>query len=86
MPHVSGTEVIRQARGVRKGLPAIIITGYAEASSIARRPEDVLVLSKPFTPAQLSEAIATAVAEGSGAAALRPRRTDAPPTVPEAAE
>jgi CheY-like chemotaxis protein len=61
MPHVSGAEVIRQARQLRPGLPAIIITGYADAQSISRRPEDVLVLSKPFTPEQLTAAIATAV-------------------------
>ena len=57
MPHVSGAEVIRQAREVRPGLPAIIITGYADAQSIARRPDDVVVLAKPFTPAQLLSAI-----------------------------
>jgi PAS domain S-box-containing protein len=61
MPHVSGAEVIRQARAMRRGLPAIIITGYADAQSIARRPEDVLVLSKPFTADQLTAAIAAAV-------------------------
>ena len=60
MPHVSGAEVIRQAREVRPGLPAVIITGYADAQSIARRPENVQVLSKPFTPHQLNAAIASA--------------------------
>jgi PAS domain S-box-containing protein len=61
MPHVSGAEVIRQARALRPGLPAIIITGYADAKSISRRPEDVLVLSKPFTADQLTGAIAASV-------------------------
>jgi CheY-like chemotaxis protein len=60
MPHVSGAEVIRQARALRPGLPAVIITGYADAQSISRRPEDVLVLSKPFTPDQLKLAIQAA--------------------------
>jgi CheY-like chemotaxis protein len=63
MPHVSGAEVIRQARQLHPGLPAIIITGYADAQSISRRPEDVLVLSKPFTPDQLKLAIHGAMAE-----------------------
>jgi CheY-like chemotaxis protein len=63
MPHVSGAEVIRQARELRPDLPAIIITGYADASSISRRPEDVAVLSKPFTPDQLTAAIRNCVAE-----------------------
>jgi PAS domain S-box-containing protein len=61
MPHVSGAEVIRQGREIRSLLPAIIITGYADAQSIARRPEDVMVLAKPFTPSQLEAGIRAAV-------------------------
>jgi PAS domain S-box-containing protein len=61
MPHVSGAEVIRQAREVRPDLPAIITTGYADAQSIARRPDDVAVLAKPFSPEQLQAAIREAV-------------------------
>jgi len=57
MPLVSGAEVIRQARELRPGLPGIIITGYADVHSIARRPDDVVVLTKPFTPDQLARAI-----------------------------
>jgi signal transduction histidine kinase/ActR/RegA family two-component response regulator len=57
MPVVSGTEVIQKARRIKRGMPAIIITGYAEAQSISRRPDDVPVLAKPFTPEQLSAAI-----------------------------
>ena len=63
MPHVSGAEVIRQARALRPGLPAVIITGYADAQSISRRPEDVLVLAKPFTADQLTAAVAASVPE-----------------------
>jgi CheY-like chemotaxis protein len=61
MPHVSGAEVIRKARQIRPGLPAIITTGYADAQSIARRPEDVAVIAKPFSPEQLEAAIGEAV-------------------------
>ncbi|MDB5720161.1 MAG: hybrid sensor histidine kinase/response regulator, partial [Alphaproteobacteria bacterium] len=61
MPHVSGTELIRQARKTRPDLPAIIITGYADGQSISRRPDDVPVLAKPFTPDQLGAALATAL-------------------------
>jgi hypothetical protein len=42
-------------------LPAILITGYADANSIASRPADVQVLGKPFTPDQLRAAIRCAV-------------------------
>ena len=62
MPVVSGTEVIVRARELRPDMPAIIITGYADVKSIARRPENVHVLAKPFTPDQLRAAIATAIA------------------------
>jgi CheY-like chemotaxis protein len=58
MPHVSGADVIRRAREIKPLLPAIIVTGYAELDSIARRPEDVHVLAKPFTADQLARAIA----------------------------
>jgi len=60
MPIVSGTDVIERAREIRPDLPGIIITGYAEAQSISRRPDDVGVLTKPFTPVQLSQAIGCA--------------------------
>jgi CheY-like chemotaxis protein len=67
MPHVSGAEVIRQARQVTPKLPAMIITGYADAQSISRRPDDVLVLSKPFTGDQLRQAIHSAISDGARA-------------------
>ncbi|HEX9955071.1 MAG TPA: ATP-binding protein, partial [Allosphingosinicella sp.] len=60
MPRLSGAEVIRQAREVRPDLPAIIITGYADARSIARRPDNVLVLAKPFTQGEIHAALDTA--------------------------
>jgi FixJ family two-component response regulator len=60
MPLVSGADLIRRAREMSPGLPAIIITGYAELESIARRPEDVQVIAKPFTSTQLAAAIAAA--------------------------
>jgi CheY-like chemotaxis protein len=57
MPQVSGTEVVRRAREVRPGLPAMIITGYADTQAISHRPENVLVLTKPFTAEQMSDAL-----------------------------
>jgi CheY-like chemotaxis protein len=41
-------------------LPAVIITGYAEADVVNGAPEGVVILTKPFTPARLQEAIAAA--------------------------
>jgi CheY-like chemotaxis protein len=71
MPHVSGAEVIRQVREIRPELPAIIITGYADASSISRRPDNVAVLAKPFTPEQLNEAIRNCARDDSADAPKR---------------
>jgi CheY-like chemotaxis protein len=60
MPLMSGTELIEKAREMRPGLPALLITGYADAQSISRRPEDVAVVAKPFTTEQFSTAIIAA--------------------------
>ena len=60
MPQMSGSEVIRKLRAKKQALPAIIITGYADA--IANIPDSVRVLNKPFTLTQLQEAITAAEA------------------------
>ncbi|HWH17504.1 MAG TPA: response regulator [Allosphingosinicella sp.] len=57
MPGLSGVEVVRRLRDLKPGLPGVIITGYADTDSISNRPADVLVLAKPFTPDQLSNAV-----------------------------
>lgn len=61
MPHISGLEVIRRARHHVEDLPAIIVTGNVDAIEGFDMPEDVLVLAKPFTSAQLEAAIGTAL-------------------------
>ena len=62
MPLISGAEGIRQAREINSDIPAILITGYAEAASISGRPADVHILLKPFQTDQFATAIATAMA------------------------
>jgi CheY-like chemotaxis protein len=57
MPHQSGTEFLREARKLCPGVPALIITGYAETEAIGDRPDGVEVLLKPFTPMVLETAI-----------------------------
>jgi CheY-like chemotaxis protein len=76
MPLISGTELIEQARQLRAELPALLITGYADAQSIARRPEDVAVIPKPFTSHQFGAALIAAVGSPRKAdqAALPPLR------------
>jgi CheY-like chemotaxis protein len=63
MPHLSGTDFLRQAREVCPGVPALIITGYAEADAISDRPEDVEVLLKPFTASKLQALVARACSD-----------------------
>ena len=57
MPHISGTEFLRQARKICPDVPALIITGYAEADAVRDRPESVEILLKPFTPSALEKAV-----------------------------
>jgi len=57
MPHLSGTELLRAAQEVCPDVPALIVTGYAEADAIRDRPEHVEILQKPFTPEALEGAI-----------------------------
>jgi len=63
MPHLSGTDFLRKARELCPGVPALIITGYADVDAIGGRPDGVEVLLKPFTPAALEAAIARACGE-----------------------
>ena len=61
MPDLSGTELAHEFRKLDPKLPCIIITGYAEGEAVGERPDDVIVLSKPFTPRRLTDAIAGVV-------------------------
>ena len=61
MPRQSGTDVIKMARKRQRGLPALIITGCADADEVGGRPPDVGLLMKPFTISELSKAVQRAV-------------------------
>jgi signal transduction histidine kinase len=58
MPHTSGTSLVHKVRERREGLPALIITGYADSEAIGERPDDVAILTKPFTLEELAHMIA----------------------------
>ena len=58
MPHLSGTDFLREARLLCPDVPALLITGYADIEMISDRPESVEMLLKPFTPSKLEAAIA----------------------------
>jgi signal transduction histidine kinase len=57
MPLLSGSDVLKQAREIRPGMPGIIISGYADSRSIARHGHESVVLTKPFTLEQMKTAI-----------------------------
>jgi PAS domain S-box-containing protein len=58
MPNCSGTDFLREARGLCPGVPAVIITGYVDADGIGDRPDGVEVIPKPFTLHKLQAALA----------------------------
>jgi CheY-like chemotaxis protein len=60
MPHLSGADFVREARTLCPDVPALIITGYAEAQAVSGRPDGVEILLKPFTEGALEAAIARA--------------------------
>ena len=58
MPLLSGADFLREARDICPGVPALIITGYAEPDMIQGLPKGVQTLLKPFTPRALERAMA----------------------------
>jgi CheY-like chemotaxis protein len=61
MPLMSGGEAMLQARAVKPDIRAIIVSGYADAEAIERKPDGVQVLGKPFSSEEMTRAIARAV-------------------------
>jgi CheY-like chemotaxis protein len=59
MPLMSGGEAMLQARELRPDIPAIIVSGYAEAEAIEKKPERVYLLSKPYSTSEMKQAIAS---------------------------
>ena len=65
MPHLSGTDFLREARLLCPDVPALLITGYAEVEMIRDRPPGIEMLLKPFTPAKLEAAMSRACGPGT---------------------
>lgn len=60
MPGMNGATVVHAARRLLPGLPALIITGYADIPNFA---EPVTVLHKPFRPTELEARVASMLQE-----------------------
>ena len=67
MPGMNGVELIGKARGLQPGLPAVIITGYANLATTEALTKRTILLHKPFTREQLTEALRRIVDEESAA-------------------
>ena len=61
MPQLSGTDLLVKARQLLPSLPAVLITGYADAEEIKERPADVAILNKPFNPEDLAATLRNSV-------------------------
>jgi CheY-like chemotaxis protein len=61
MPGLTGGDLITEARVIQPGLAAFLISGYAGAGAIEEKPNDTMVLWKPFQRAQLIEALRLAM-------------------------
>ncbi len=55
MPKMTGNELVKRVLGARPKLPVLMMSGYNPDGQV---PEEVLFLSKPFTPQQLVEKVA----------------------------
>jgi signal transduction histidine kinase len=71
MPGMSGTDLTRELRRLRPGLPVILATGYGDMP--AEPPRGVTSLRKPFGQAVLGAAIEDSIARVAGKA-LSPHR------------
>ncbi|WP_434621552.1 ATP-binding protein [Azospirillum sp. B2RO_4] len=60
MPGMNGAAVVRGARRLRPGIPALIVTGYADTPDFG---EAVRLLRKPFTPHQIADCLAAILPE-----------------------
>jgi PAS domain S-box-containing protein len=58
MPSMTGAELVRRARALRPGLPAVLITGFTDSTDTENLPR----LAKPFRAADLAAAVAQAAA------------------------
>ena len=64
MPHLDGLELLDQAKLIAPGLEVIIITGYASLDGAveATKKGAYHFLAKPFTPEQVRQVVAEALA------------------------
>jgi PAS domain S-box-containing protein len=57
MPDMNGVELIRKARCLRPDLPALVISGYADATDVMADLPNATLLTKPFQRHELLERV-----------------------------
>jgi len=65
MPEMSGIDLARAVRQLCPDLPAIIVTGYADVSSLEERSEGAILLHKPFRMSELGATVERALREAA---------------------
>jgi CheY-like chemotaxis protein len=61
MPGMNGVDLLRALRDRHPGVPAILITGYAETGALDTLDTGDLVLRKPFKLAELAREVELAL-------------------------
>jgi PAS domain S-box-containing protein len=61
MPRMGGGELVRRMRELHPDLPVLLMSGYSEELVAAEHPDHPF-LAKPFTPAELAEAVGRVLA------------------------
>ena len=64
---MSGIELARSVNADRPGLPVLLATGYSD-DLLKGAAAEFRVISKPYGPAELAEAVAAALGEGAAQA------------------
>jgi CheY-like chemotaxis protein len=61
LPELNGIELILQARQLRPGLPALLISGFTDVAEVDTLPEGVTLISKPFQRREFVAALQRAI-------------------------
>jgi len=63
MPSMKGPDLIRHARLLQPGLPAVVVSGYADVSGFLADLPNTFLLHKPFSRAELVEQVSSLIKE-----------------------
>jgi CheY-like chemotaxis protein len=70
MPEMNGVELIRQVRNICPGMPALIISGYADVADFMTDLPNAALLRKPFQAHELLEKVSGLVGQTQSLASM----------------